>query len=546
MILKRQLDQLSESNQLKSIETITYHKTTIVEIKEYFSFLKKNDFIRDCEFEDVLWHLPDENKDRDIIFTFDIEIYKELNLALKGYILLKRISGKTVGTCFSLYRHLRRAIINSEGFCDLEKLETHLLSSTPLTAHNIATIISNFLLYYETPQLKELKTLCERIAKPERKNRNLPSFQDVLLFDDHLINHFKTSPSEDRIRFYPIYIWWKLTNVIPMHVIEFIKLSRNCVIRKEDGSYWITLPREKKRADSPFKIDVTDTVQVNEEIFELINEYTQLLDNLEIDSDYLIPYDLYIRFLQRPSGSSSQRKGTRNRLIDKYLQRMIDDFYVEIIGDTALDRVTCGDTRHFAMMNMFLQGFNMLSIARMAGHERLETQINYYSHASHYAESQVYLLSKKKYENSLNIKLGEGLIGRSRKYVDKGFLYSDSALGQLRKVDFGYCLDTDFPKNCVEDCRVCEPFYIFKPPVNEIDEGLKWLTDRSKAIQQETQEVVDYMFGVSQTMFYDYSKVTHQKTGQATLTSASMKLTQLMDQRATIEARLMEYEYDKE
>ncbi|KOS04327.1 hypothetical protein AM598_01565, partial [Paenibacillus polymyxa] len=91
-----------------------------------------------------------------------------------------------------------------------------------------------------------------------------------------------------------------------------------------------------------------------------------------------------------------QRKGKQNRLIDKYLQRLIDDFYNEIIQDESVDRVTCGDTRHFAIMNMFLQGFNMLSIARMAGHDTLGVQQNYYSHIDHYIQSQVYLMAQEK------------------------------------------------------------------------------------------------------------------------------------------------------
>ncbi|MGR5979261.1 hypothetical protein ACT7DJ_17430 [Bacillus cereus] len=48
-----------------------------------------------------------------------------------------------------------------------------------------------------------------------------------------------------------------------------------------------------------------------------------------------------------------------------------------------------------AFCNMMLQGFNMLSIARIGGHKTLRQQLHYHAHLDHLAESAVHILAKK-------------------------------------------------------------------------------------------------------------------------------------------------------
>lgn len=323
--------------------------------------------------------------------------------------------------------------------------------------------------------------------------------------------------------------------------MKFLNLKKKCIDKKNDGTFWITIPREKKKANSPFKLDITDTVQIDKETFEIISCYIQFIDDNKIETEYLFPYNLYVKFLPKPKGSSGQRKGKKNRLIDKYLQRILDDFYTQVIQNESLEKINLGDTRHFAIMNMFLQGFNMLSIARMAGHDNLEMQFNYYSHIDHYVQSQVYLLAQKKLELNIENNIGKTINNTSRYLYDKGLIYEDIELEKLRKVDFGYCSNLDFPNDCVGECKVCQPFYIFKPALNDLEEGLKWLTDYSLSIQRNIQEVTEMMFSLSKNMFYDLQNHKYQESGQTKLNSASSQLTRLMDQRSTVEAWIRRY-----
>ncbi|WP_170867864.1 site-specific integrase [Paenibacillus sp. ov031] len=548
LLIRRRLGDLNETNTLNAIENVFFQNMSKHNFEEHYDHLKEHKLIRAESFEDTVWLLPDSHKDRDVIFHFNLEVFKELNLAIKGYVLLKRVSGRAVSSCHNMLQTLKYSALASNGFKHIANLETYLLQQTPLVAYENAWIIKNFFLFYNHDKASEINNVCNSIPKPTRRNRDLPNYKDILTFDEHIIDFFSyISYGDEHVRFFPVYIWWKLTNVIPMRVIEFLTLRKNCIEQKDNETYWINIPREKKQADSPFKVDVTDTLEINHEMYSIINKYICTLENLNIHSEYLIPFDAYVRYLIRPYQTIQQRKGKQNRLIDKYLQRLIDDFYKEIIQDESVDKITCGDTRHFAIMNMFLQGFNMLSIARMAGHDTLGVQQNYYSHIDHYLQSQVYLMAQEKSKVTFKKNIGAPLLGKTRELIDRGKIYEYEDLLNFHSTTYGFCSyqEADFPDGCAEDCRVC-PKYIFKPPVNEIEMGIRWLKDYSDLLTQKVRETTEFMLTISKHMYYDLKNLSHQKTGQDQLNAASQRLVQMMDHLSVVNSTLLENHYEKQ
>ena len=83
----------------------------------------------------------------------------------------------------------------------------------------------------------------------------------------------------------------------------------------------------------------------------------------------------------------------------------------------SLDKISPGDTRHFAIINMFLQGFNVLSIARLAGQTTIQHASNYYSHAKLFAQSYVYRLTQTIVEKQAQNKMSGGFLGTKRKIL---------------------------------------------------------------------------------------------------------------------------------
>src|SRR5690606_28186184 len=118
------------------------------------------------------------------------------------------------------------------------------------------------------------------------------------------------------------------------------------------------------------------------------------------------------------------------------LRSLLSSFYKEIAGWKTKDfikiidnnkevrnYITPGDTRHFSMCNLMLQGINPLSIAKMAGHVRLGTQRNYWGHIEYFVESFVYILTSKYRVNRLEKELSEGIFGVMDK-VDESKIFS--------------------------------------------------------------------------------------------------------------------------
>ncbi|MED4354354.1 hypothetical protein P9265_18845 [Schinkia azotoformans] len=178
------------------------------------------------------------------------------------------------------------------------------------------------------------------------------------------------------------------------------------------------------------------------------------------------------------------------------------------------------------------------------GHEDLEMQFNYYSHIDHYVQSKVYLLAQKKLEHTLEQNMGRNMTNTPRYFYDKGLIFDENDLTKYRKVDFGYCTNMDLPANCGGECRTCEPFYVFKPTINDIEEGFKWLADCSESIQREIKEITDMMFNLSKNLYYDFQNLRYQNSGQNKLNAASSQLTKFMDQKATVEAWIRRYKIE--
>ena len=234
-------------------------------------------------------------------------------------------------------------------------------------------------------------------------------------------------------------------------------------MKDDEDRYWMIVPRRKNLSSRPGKLAVTDTIQVNREVFELIEDYKRLTLAYATESSYLISYKAYRKYVKLKSKEITREKIGASQFIN-----MIDRFYDEIVtakyGD--LERIKPGDTRHFAFCNMMLQGFNMLTIARMGGHSQLETQLHYHKHLDHFAQSFVHHAAQMLRMKRVNLWRSnwdvatQGIIAKSR-------IYQISDFQETHKVEHGFC--TDHPSRCqVGDCRFCE-FYFSHQKTNKRD-----------------------------------------------------------------------------
>lgn len=536
MQLRRTVLQ-AKKHKIDVIENIVFAKKELDSFVAAFEKLKNAGHIIAGSFDDIKWKLPCHNKAVSLTFTFDIEIYQEINIALKGYIITKKLAGFSTSRCSTDLSRIKKMVIETQGLKQPNKFESLLLTSTEIMRLEYSITLKNFLSFYPVKSHDRFMKLCDSIPVVNRNNRELPHFHHVMAADEIMYKYFEQSYPKPI--YLPIWLWWKITNVIPMRPTELLKTRIDCLEVQADGSYWITIHRIKGRKYSPEEIEQVQQIQIDEHIYNLINQYKLMLLNLDIKSEYLFPTELYYK-----SKKFTHKKRIGRMNLDQFSD-LLDSFYTHIIElkfqEYAIGkRIRPGDTRHFAIINMFLQGFNMLSIARMAGHEIIESQENYYSHAVQFAESFVYKLAQNNVEDKIAASLSGGLLGWRREVIDKGRIYDYSEIQHFRGVDFGFCSDTapNFPANCVEDCRLCD-YYIFKPTIDEYHNGIKWLGDISEALHRKIKETIELMGKISPSMNEAYLQ-----RADGPLKCYAYNLVNLMDQKARIDSRLMEVDMD--
>ena len=471
------------------------------------------------------------------LLQFDCEIYGEINLALKCYSVQKMYNGINTQTVRQNVGQIIEAIRISRGFRldHLEHLEDAFNHFKVHKQFTMGISIREFLIFYNHPNADAYCDLCLNYNTKISNVRKLPNYNDILLFDFALDEYFNTCTSdEEKLQYYPIFLWWRVTRIIPMRPVEFYSLRRECTTKDTGGRYWMVLPRKKKSANQPGKLEITDTVQVNEEVYEFIEDYKRLTLAFSTESSYLISYKAYRKFVKMKTLEKSRDKMGASQFIT-LIDRFYDDNVTPKYGE--LERIRPGDTRHFAFCNMMLQGFNMLSIARLGGHSQLETQLHYHKHLDHFAQSFVHHAAQMLRMKRKNL-WKSNWDAATHTVIAKSRLYQASDFQEKYRVEHGYC--TDHPSRCqVGDCRFCE-FYFFSPADEQ--EGLTWLKDCSDALESRLKEQLELMRYVTKSMNYDCPTMTFQQTGQERLSSTCNELRRLIDQKAMVDSYLLEDE----
>lgn len=542
MEIKISVGSLNNGEVVKRKQHVEYETFDIEKYKDMFQQLVDANHLHGS-FDHVNWEMPYEITDYPITLSFDVEIYPKLNLALKAYSVVRVISGRSPMTVYNDLAIIKKAILDSNGFKDVRKFESALVSEctlSPYKGYGTAAAISRFLSFYKVNKSSEIIEICNNIP-PYKTSRELPLFEDIIIFDDIINDYFRKYPTNVTVEFLPIMMWWILTNVLPMRPSEFLLLKKDCLdevqIQNGTSSYRIIVPRIKNESNSPEFVIRWDTVEIDEQTFKILSQAIQQIELLGVSpDDHLFPVELLTKFR---SNSNSKKKNKRINIRDfhslkkKFYEKVVEEIY----GQYGLERIKSGDTRHFAIINMCLQGFNMLSISRMAGQEDIRSQYSYYSHAEHFAQSYVYQLAQKKLENKISNSMSTGIIGWKRYIYDKG--KSTTLTGEdniVGRVDYGICKERKevFPSTCIEYCEFC-PNYVFNPSVNETQEAIEWLSSSSRDLEINIRESIEIMKDISTNLANSLRNANND-----VLESTSRKLLTYMDMKATIDSMIME------
>lgn len=483
-----------EFTKLESISQVYQNDLTLKDYQKIFDDLFEINKIRNCSFEDTIWYIFDPLSQLDMHMKFNLISFPKINLHLKFYTVLRISSGKAAKTVYDELASLRKVILYSNGFQNVEKLKEFFvegLINYKYLGNHLIMVTKIFIDFYRCENYQEILDLCESMPNYKKLVRELPNFQDVLELDNIINHYFKNSDIEENITYLPILIWWLLTNILPMRPSEFLKLKKDCLIKDEKNQkFHISAPRIKNLNGELNNFINYDFVAIDEATYKLLMSAKDQVNHFFPDTKYFFPSGIF----NINAKNSRTKKNSILNLRD--FNDLKDRFYKEIVEKKYerfnLERVKAGDTRHFAIINMCLQGFSMHNIATLAGHTELKITQGYFSHAKSFVQSYVYKLTQLKLESDISHRMDTAIIGWKKYLVYKSSLekknLNESHVGQIQ---YGFCMELkeNFPNTCIEFCEFC-PKYIFAPSVNESEQAIKWLSYQSEELDKKIDEAL--------------------------------------------------------
>jgi len=530
-----------------------------------FNQLKKDKIIIQGEFHDYKWIFL--GTERPAYFYFNNEVNYELNLAFKMYIILKIHDEYLDPRSVLFHAFAIKFIIKKTNLLSLDSLTKFIddLKGIKLSYMRECVMIfgCNFLCFYDSEKYKELIGVLStyRRVHLRLKLRQLPEFKSIIIFDNIIEDFINSCSRYEKERYFPILLWWSITKSIPMRPIEFSELQSNC-IRINEGKYLLSISKRKRGATKNrfMKPEYRD-VQITEELYKMINDFIELNDPLR-SQKYLLNYDIYN---VAPQSLKTHYKQVLYEFRDNLggtasFYRLLNRFYTEIVegkykyktisvleskenaeGEIYIERIRPGDTRHFAICNLYLQGFNPLTIARLAGHETLNTQLGYARHLNTFADSQVKVLA-----NRLLMLKTLGNVNdyeNTKSLYKKSLFFNKSEYPTARKVEDGFCIDEYFPNNCIiGDCTTPCDYFRIDTKNNKYTSG--FLLEKSNGFDSDIKTQIRIIKNVVKNSVLNKSNLEKNRNiniqEQQDIGVASKKLQQAIVQKAIIDSYIYE------
>jgi integrase len=493
--IQKVLDYDSQTKIFQSNVEINYSNAHLPDTLWNFNSLQLDGIVISGSFREDQWVCNNKGSHRTVNLDFkEFRRYKTFLLPIKTFVtyLLKQNTARDVQR---VLKAIKVGIKETNGF-NLNRVtwfEEYLDALESETKrYRYARGNARFLSFLEDETYEEYIETLNKFERPENNTRSLVSFSDLIFFGE-VINSFEwNSTEEERWGFFPVLLWWRLTNIIPMRPSEFVEIESDC-LNIIGGKHFITIPRKKLEVQEYGALEIEDTLPISEYIYNLVYQAQQMKRELGDTSKYLFS-KTFIR-----SFGIIKHRNLEHWESETQLNVMLNKFYDQIVikqynASPDIERIKPGDTRHYAFINMRLQGFNPLTIARVGGHSRLKTQQHYYSHLNEYADSYVYALTRLRFLRSFNAS-GTIMETSQSAVIQRGRLTRKEDYEHYHKLEpYGACTFDLLKKGCINggDCRGC-PFFHLDMVEQRNPNSIKWLTDYSEVMSSQIYEQITIM-----------------------------------------------------
>lgn len=254
--------------------------------------------------------------------TLNFNLDDKFNNALKCFILVKMRIGRAASTILGEFYNITDLAIESDNFSNLDKYKKHMekrVIASKSGNKRIANNLLSFLIFYNDPNLNDYIQYTKTLKYTLKKNTDLPDFNDVLLFDEIVNDYFKHSTAEQHNKYLIVYMWWTITNIIPMRPSEFLPIKKNCLNYDSNSRnpYSMNVPRIKDINTLHTQELREDKVFINKDIYTKITEAMNVFLKVKSDSSFLFSIESHYKLSSDPLYKKSPK---RKEFITVYLR----------------------------------------------------------------------------------------------------------------------------------------------------------------------------------------------------------------------------------
>lgn len=461
------------------VDHITYDD--VIKGLEKFAERKAAGNIIDCEYHDDVWNLTDQKRKYYFNFGYRKEefraVVKKHNIPYEKVVdhikafMIQLVGIRSLANLRLLLSALIDELIRSEyGFSDIKKIDIKN-ASIALYASVVRLLpgvsdayVKNVLLQYSAYVASSKKMIT-------KKQTTMADFQSYFILDHILKKEWTDMSQEDKNFYFPLYLYWRITTVIPLRVTEFCLLPYNCISTGSDNIPYLTVRRTRLKGygDKIHTYLINDDYETNvfpitTELFDLIDQYRMLSHTFKRKYDLLFSVEFCQTYCKFKKFQESERI-----FLDSHLNYILQMFYEHVMpenGYTVIEhaemnrrffqqnnwelqrhetmRFQLKETRHLAMINLIVRGCNPLLIKDYAGHADSDISENYYGNTV-----QMIKCATKYYYD----------LAKNRKNIVPVDDFSEHPLSMLIdrsqphvEVDNGRCYSEVFMNDDIKDC----------------------------------------------------------------------------------------------
>lgn len=515
----------------------------INEAEKIFLSYKDKGIIKTGYFTDNEWYVTDEYSNHKLDFNIGKQNYKifEEKYCIKLLDFIKYL--KTYIIClfgvlsFIAMQHIIlgiKKIVNEAG----SSLENMSMDYT-FTFWNRISEFFSLLPCDENADISSLLShmdIFEEISiwGNSQEQRKLSNFESYFRFNDILKRFWNEACLEEKLFYFPIWMWWNISAILPLRPREFLLTPRKCLVQKDD-KYFIRVRRDKlkgSKSNPYYKINNDYEIfeyQITKELFEQIQWYidntnefmdTDLKTLFITDTHYVKwgrckPYKS--RFFSYQNMRTCLRYFYEQIIKEKYNYKIIfDKEEINLSNEDEIEFIHLGDTRHIALINLIAEGATPMIAMILAGHDNPEMSSHYYSNISTLIECRTYRQYKKMISNNQNYAISKWeknfdveefvlLEGDGRCYSPK-----------VKNHDYSDCCKTIGPSGEIGLCETCLYYRaenkkftdskdLYKNRIQRECENLEEIIKKVRSGHGENEEIIQVLLRLKDES-YSYQK----------------------------------------